>query len=446
MPKTDHRVLLTDNKLKGLKKAPKGTRYQIMDQRVPGFGVRVTDTGAASFILRTRFPAGGKSASRRELGRVGVMSLADAREKANAWLRLIEKEIDPAVEEERQRTAARVKMANTFSAAAEDFIKEKLPGERKGKEIEQDIRRDLIPAWGALPIADITEGHVLTVVKAKKRAGRGAGAAARNLFALVKRFFRWAIAQRVYGLEKSPCDGIQIGLVLGDIGKRQGRSLSDLELFAYWRAAKRMPYPFGPAYRLLALSALRLNEAARASRPEFNFAEDVWVIPAERMKGKNAGKKQARAHEVPITAEIRELVDGLPKFKKGKYLFSTTAGEKPCHIGSKVKAELDRRMLSTLRALARKRGETPADVKWRHFVNHDVRHTIRSHLSTLKVAEEVREAVLAHVRPGIKGVYDHHEYFDEKKEALQLWATRLKSIVEPPTGDNVVSLASARSA
>jgi hypothetical protein len=57
----------------------------------------------------------------------------------------------------------------------------------------------------------------------------------------------------------------------------------------------------------------------------------------------------------------------------------------------------------------------------------------------LKVAEEVREAVLAHVRPGIKGVYDLHDYFDEKREALSLWAARLKSIVEPPPS-NVVAL------
>jgi hypothetical protein len=41
--------------------------------------------------------------------------------------------------------------------------------------------------------------------------------------------------------------------------------------------------------------------------------------------------------------------------------------------------------------------------------------------------------VLAHVRPGIKGVYDLHDYFDEKREALSLWQARLKSFAEPPT-------------
>lgn len=428
MPKTDHRIELTDRKVKALKPARKGKRYQVMDTQVPGFGVRVTEN-VATYILRTRYPFA-KNAARREIGRVGIMDLADAREKARQWRRLIGRNIDPSIEEERERTAQRQKRANTFEAVAEDFVSEKLPGERKGKDVEREIRKDLIPAWGALPITEISEEHVITVVKAKKRAGRGAGAGARNLLALIKRFFRWAIAQRVYGIKESPCANIQTGLVLGDVGRRQGRALSNDELWAFWRATKRMRHPFGDAYRLLALTALRLNEAVRASRSEFNFSEGIWTIPAKRMKGKNAGKKQARAHEVPITAEIRALVTSLPRWNKGQYLFSTTGGEKPSHIGSKVKADLDRRMLSALRALARKNGKNPEDVKWLRFVNHDIRHTVRSHLSSLKVAEEAREAVLAHVRPGIKGVYDHHEYFDEKREALEMWAARLKSIVE----------------
>ena len=74
-----------------------------------------------------------------------------------------------------------------------------------------------------------------------------------------------------------------------------------------------------------------------------------------------------------------------------------------------------------------------------HWTNHDIRRTVRSRLSRLKIAEEAREAVLAHVRPGIKGVYDKHDYLDEKREALELWAARLRSIVSPAPA-NVVPL------
>jgi hypothetical protein len=89
-------------------------------------------------------------------------------------------------------------------------------------------------------------------------------------------------------------------------------------------------------------------------------------------------------------------------------------------------------MLRTLRARARKSGENPNLVELPDWDNHDIRRTIRTHLSALRIPEEVREAVLAHGRAGIKGTYDLYEYADETREALTMWAVRLRSIVEPP--------------
>jgi hypothetical protein len=71
------------------------------------------------------------------------------------------------------------------------------------------------------------------------------------------------------------------------------------------------------------------------------------------------------------------------------------------------------------------------------WTNHDIRRSVRSQLSRLKIPEEVREAVLAHVRPGIKGVYDLYDYLDEKREALQLWAGRLRGIATPQPANMV---------
>jgi integrase len=79
-----------------------------------------------------------------------------------------------------------------------------------------------------------------------------------------KRFFEWAIEQRVYGIRTNPCQNIKPEKVIGKKKRRQ-RILSDDELFALWRAAKRLPYPAGPVYRLLTFTALRLNEPIDAS-------------------------------------------------------------------------------------------------------------------------------------------------------------------------------------
>jgi hypothetical protein len=45
-----------------------------------------------------------------------------------------------------------------------------------------------------------------------------------------------------------------------------------------------------------------------------------------------------------------------------------------------------------------------------------------------RIADEIAEAVLAHARPGIRGVYDRHNYLDERFEAMQLWADRITEI------------------
>jgi Arm DNA-binding domain/Phage integrase family len=429
VPQSQHRKNLTPTLIKGLRSAPQGARYQVMDAQVPGFGVRVTETGAKTFILRMRFPGGG-SASRREIGDCAEMKLTDARDKARKWRSLVGQGLDPAMEEERERQESLRKVATTFGAVAHDFIRDKVAGERKAKEIKRDIERDLLPKWEKWPITSITDMHVIGIIKAKMRDGK---VGARNLLALVKRFFRWAIAQRTYGLAHSPCEGLQASMVIGETKGARDRILSDDEIFALWRATKRMS-TVGAVYQGLMLTALRLNEMADASRPEFNWRDRVWVIPAERMKGKNAGKKQARAHAVPLTDELLAVLDSLPKLNGGPYLFSTTNGEKPVWMNTSVKERLDRRMLRTLRAMARVRGDDdPHAVELQHFVNHDIRRTVRSRLSRLKVTEEAREAVLAHARPGIKGVYDVHDYLDEKREALELWAARLMSITATVT-------------
>lgn len=457
MPKTDHRVNLTDSRVKSLKPASKGRRYQVMDAQVPGFGVRVTDNGTRTFILRTRYP-GSENPARREIGRVDVMSLADARDKAKRWRELIAKGIDPAVQAQRDRSAEIKRTKTTFETVVEDFIRDKLPTERKARDVESEIRRELLPKWKSKPIADITDVDVLTLVKVKARKFK---IAAKNLFALIKRFFRWAVAQRIYGITVSPCATISAKDIIGDISSVRDRILTSDELSALWKAASELSYPYGPVYRLLTLTALRLREVANAEWSEFHpdivralrnrkdgvsidwsqfsVEQMIWVIPASRMKGRDSGSKKARPHTVPLTAEILAELEALPQMKGATFLFSTTAGKKPAWMGGKVKDDLDVAMLKVLRESAIQRGDDPEMVNLPNFVNHDIRRTVRSHLSRLKISEEAREAVLAHVRPGIKGVYDQYEYLDEKREALELWAARMRTIVEPPPA-NVVAL------
>jgi integrase len=408
---------LNDRMLKALKSAKAGSRYEVLDSVVPGFGVRITDKGNKSFVLIARYP-GSRNPTRRALGDYGVIPLDKARSKARDWLELIHQGVDPETQEQRQRQAEIRQQANTFAAVTEEFIKDKLPSERKGREVERDIRREFMSVWGNRPIAEITALDVRAVVKAAK--DRGAPYQAHNLLTTARRLFSWAIDQQVYGLETSPCDRLKPNTIIGKKISRK-RILNNDELRAFWKATALIGYPYSQLFRILALTGQRKSEVAEASWSEFDLAAKLWTIPPERMKAD-------AAHVVPLSDDVIEILESLPRFNRGDFLFSTIFGAKPVNGFSKGKARLDRAMAAEL-------GGAPEP-----FVIHDIRRTMRTGLSALLVPDPVCELVIAHTRRGLHKVYDQHAYVDEKRRALELWAARLRNIVTEVRQDNVVAL------
>jgi integrase len=423
---------LNDRILGALKPAGPGKHYDVMDTVVSGLGIRVSETRRRTFVLIARYP-GSKNPTRRALGEYGTLTLAEARAKARGWHELITKGIDPAAVEERQRLAEQRRQENTFAAVAQDFIKDKLSGERKGKEVERDIRREFLPVWGKRPITDITPLDVRAVIKAAR--DRGAPYQAHNLLGYARRLFSWAIDQHCYGLESSPCDRIKPKSLIGERRPRS-RVLDDDELRAFWRATARLAYPYGPLLRMLLLTGQRHREVADARWSELRPDLTLWSVGEERFKSNVR-------HMVPLSGQARALLETLPRFRRGDHLFSTSFGAKPTVISDKVKGKLDARMLRTLRAMARLRREDPNGIELKPWVIHDLRRTLRTHLSALRVPDHIAEMVIGHGRQGLQRVYDQHRYVDEMREALTAWAARLQSIVEPPPA-NVVDMARAR--
>ena len=373
----------------------------------------------------------------------GATTLAGAREKARAWLGMIARGKDPAAEEERQRAAELRRQENSFAAVAEDFIRDKLGKESKGAEVARDIRRvfggicpedgyleggrkgALVGPWAKRPVGDISTFEVRNlIVKYRDRPYQ-----AHNLLGYVRRLFNWAIDQHVYGLETSPCERLKPKAIIGEKLARN-RVLSDPELQAAWKAAEALGYPYGPLFQMLLLTGQRKSEVGGARWHEFDLDKKVWTIPAERMKSE-------AAHVVPLSEDMLALLNALPRFNRGDYLFSTTFGRTPVNGFSKGKTRLDKGMLKLLQDAGPKNAREKIELA--PFVIHDLRRTVRTHLSALPVPDLVRELVIAHTKPGLHKVYDQYAYLDEKRHALELWASRLKRMVSPSDG-NVVPL------
>ena len=289
-----------------------------------------------------------------------------------------------------------------------------------------------MPRWRNKALSAITRKDVTHLVDEIK--DRGALYQAHNVLGHAKTFFNWAIERGIYGIEASPCDRIKPSRLIGPKSPRQ-RVLSDVEIAAFWRAARRMQYPIGPLFQMLLLTGQRRSEVGEARWREFDLRNQLWTVPPERFKS------DSTLTSCRCRADVMALLKTLPRWK-GDFLFSSTGGKKPVNGFSKAKSQLDRRMLLSLKALARKRGDDPRNVVLPPFVLHDLRRTMRTRLSSLRVADTVAEQVIGHGRKGIQRVYDQHQYLPEMREALDKWATLLRGIVAQPASKRSAEKAS----
>ncbi len=180
-----------------------------------------------------------------------------------------------------------------------------------------------------------------------------------------------------------------------------------------------MGYPFGSLQQLLLLLGQRRSEVAEMQWSEVDTEKREWTISARRSKNDSE-------HIVPLPDAAVDILDSLPRFTEGDFMFSTTAGRRPVSGFSKAKLRTDEILAKHKTAIE----------GWRV---HDLRRTCRSEMARLGVPEIVGERVLNHLPKGLAKTYNVHEYLDEKADALDRWAQEVQNIVEPPP-PNVVKL------
>lgn len=425
------RTFRTDRQLQALK--PGADWADWWDEVQPGLAVRVGPRAAdgrfrRTFVMVARF--GAKNASRRRLGEYPGMSLSEAREKAQDWRKLVGKGLDPAREEMRTRRKRQTDAANTFGAVAERYISEHLGetvqtdgtttyAKRRGRDDAREIRRLLVKPWRDQPVVEITPQHVKELIRP---LARQTPAQAHLTLGHVKRIFGWLLNDDLdHGVTQSPAAILKPRALIGERRVRT-RVFDDGEWRAFWNATGKLGYPMGDLYRLIAFTGVRISEASDAAWSEFNFGERLWRIPAARFKSE-------QEHLIPLSDAALALLSKLPEWRAGPFLFSSTGGRSPVNGFSKPKARLDKLMREHL-------GE------FQPFVIHDVRRTVRTRLSMLRVEPQVAELVLGHARKGLARVYDLHSFLPEMTDALERWARELLLIVgeAKPESDQVVEL------
>ncbi len=389
------------------------SRPILWDAEVKGFGVRVTANGKRTFVLVKRYP-GSPHPTPREIGEYPTMTLAKARDEARAWVAMLKKGIDPAEhaeEENRKREEGKRKAdaerANTFAAAFELFAARHLSGLRSGNDVEREMRRLLLPAWGPRPLREITRRDVITSVYAVHDGGKPI--MANRLLSYAKKFFGWCIERDL--VEDNPAASV----------KKQGRevkrdrTLTDGEIRSIWQACEGLG-AFGRSVQLMLATAARKTVAGEARWSEIDVAAKVWRLDAARTKAE-------RGHEIPLNGIALGILDAVPQL--GPFIFSTD-GIKPIGGWSKPKDALD---------------AASGVIDW---TLHDLRRTAATNLAKLGVDRVVISKILNHADPGVTAIYDRHARAPEMAAALAAWGRRLEQIIHPEAADNVVPLRQGR--
>ena len=383
--------------------------------------MRITENGVKSWSLMYRVTGEGgvnskghilKGKQRRlTLGVWPVVDLSAAREKAREALRLASEGRDPMVL--RQETVAQ-RITNSMESVVERFIElYAKPTTVDWHRTQRVLELYVLSEWKQRPITDVRRSDAHDLLDTLIKEGRTG--IAREVRKHLSRVFNWAADREI--ISANPLAGMARRDLRSD--KEAGRALADWELCAIWKAAGQMEYPFGPMYKMLMLTGQRLREIDEASRPEISEQDKLLEIPRARYKGR-------RDHVVPLVPHIWEIVETLPRWNKGDFLFTTTAGDCPVSGFSKAKARLD--MLA--QKILRENTPEGAEVKMlAPFRVHDFRVTCESGMAALGIARESRDAVLGHAKPGLQKNYNKHDYLDEKRAALETWAKYVMKIL-----------------
>jgi site-specific recombinase XerD len=374
-------VTLTDVTLRNLKPTP-GKQVTYIDKALKGFGVRVSETGAMSYVLTY-----GADRKRIKIGDVGVATLKGARERAKTLL--AEKQLGIAKPAEKSPTFDEAKAL--FLAACAQKNKT-----RTVKDYKRLLSRHF--AFGKKPVNEIIAQDI------NRRVDKLAGTVSEQNHAIVciKIFMRWC--QRRQYIDRSPCEGMQTI-------KRppRDRILSDAEVRAIYSTAVELDTPFSRIVRLCILIGLRRTEVAWL-RHSF-FKDETLTLPASLTKNK-------REFVTPVCGLAQDLIASLPK--DDDRLF-------PAERGDKVFAGWGRQKELFDKALA-ERGHKVAP-----WVLHDLRKYFATTHARIGTPIHITERLLHHISGsttgGLIAVYQLHTFFPEMKVAMHNYQNHVSGLL-----------------
>lgn len=371
---------------------------------------------------RLRYRFAGK-ARIMNLGSYGDLSIADARETARKLRARIALGEDVAASKQKAKAEALAAMdekrnARTVGKLADEYFERMILGRWKHPNIVRArIEKDIKPRIGSMPARDVRPRHIDDLLKAV--VARGAPTIANDVLRWVRRIFDYGV-KREY-VEMNPASAFDLNDAGGrEEARKRWLTRDELQtLFRSMRSAQGFSVENDLTVRILLALAVRKGELCAARWQEFDLDAAVWSLPAERSKTNEPIDIPLPPLVVGWLRELRRLACGsdyvLPARKmQTSFIPHVHEGTLGTALG-KVRHGLE------------------------HFTVHDFRRTARTHLEALGAPPHVAERCLNHKIKGVEGVYNRHDYFEERREALCRWADLLDKL-DRATMANVVPI------
>lgn len=377
-----------------------------------GFYIEVMPSGEKSFRYRYRLNGNREKAT---IGSYPSMSLAAARVRHSEMVDQVNLGKSPTQAKRlaRLQDASGLDPSDSFVNLSEKWIEQILkPANKNSRQDETYVRRDILPRLGKKEPRSITTSDVWGCVE--NVVARGHGQAARRVRSVLKRIFDYAISRGL--MQHNPANAVSPAHVAKT--KARSRILSIQEIPCWFLAIETSSVAKQTklALRFLLLVPARKGELIAAKWTDVDFSANTWDIPDYGSKNGAPLRHRLPSQAMAVLRELKQLA------MDSEWVLPSSRGLGKGHIAS-----------STMNTALRGIKGLPKGV-----VIHDLRRTVRTHLSELGIPTNVAELCLNHRPTGIKGVYDRAELIGQRHAALQKWENYLTALMRTGDGETKV--------
>jgi integrase len=366
---------------------PKDKPYRLLDSN--GLYLYVPVTGKKVWQLRYKLDGKEKVLT---VGKYPLMSLQEARDKA--WL--AKKDVSVGVDPVKAKKLS-VKN-NSFNSIYQEWYehKKQVWSEVYSTELSRMFQDDILPLIGGMEINEIEPMQILEVIR--RFEDRGAMERANKARRRCGEVFRYAIVTGRAKYNPAP----DLADAMKGYRKKNYPFLPADQIPAFNKALAGFSGSIVSriATQVLQYTVLRTKELRSMQWSNVDFETRTITIAEEVMKGR-------RPHLVPMSDQVISLLEALKPVTQpiSRFVF---AGR-----NDKTKPISENAVLLVIRQIGY---EGLAS-------GHGFRHQFSTIMNEHEWPADAIEKQLAHANSGsIRGIYNHAQYMDKRREMMQWWA------------------------